>query len=98
MNTLYVSVSHHVHNDPRSSFTSHTKGTIDPFQSLKTAGTYIPLNSIYYGLPPASPPTGIHKVRPRYKKLKKKSTSYTGSRKTQTLTYLLHGAESFLRS
>jgi hypothetical protein len=72
MNTLYVSVSHHVHNDPRSSFTSHTKGTIDPFQSLKTAGTYKPLNSIYYGLPPASPPTGIHKVRPRYKKCKKK--------------------------
>ena len=39
MNILYVSVSHHVYNDPNSPFTSHTKGTVDPFTRHKTAET-----------------------------------------------------------
>jgi len=38
MNTLYVSVSHHVHNDPKSPFTSHTQGTIDPSPAIKRPG------------------------------------------------------------
>jgi hypothetical protein len=57
MNTLYVSV------------TSHTKATIDPFPRHKTAGTNRPLNSIYYRLLPASPPTAIHRMKPRYRKM-----------------------------